>query len=296
MIPNRFLERGAEDCGLIWMAARPAGPAPTADRFSAWLRAGRQGGLGWMLRSEAARADPRLYRPGAETVVLVGVSYATEDPPNEYWNDLQRGRIARFAWGPDYHNVLDARLKEFSDFLGRSHPGVRTLARFTDSRPILERAWAAASGEGFIGKNTQFILPARGSFVLLGGLLLDTKAESSPRTEERAGDPCGDCAECLRACPGEALIAPRELDVAHCLSYWTIEHKTAIPAAVAARMSRWVFGCDECQQVCPFILGRNRNSGTSFLKFEPDRDAPLLTELFDLDPDGFLERYAGTSV
>lgn len=295
MIRIEDLETWAREAGLDFVAARPAAPAPEAARFRDWLDAGRHAGLSWMVRTADARADPRVYRPGTKTVILAGVSYGAEDPPPAVWNDPARGRIARFAWGPDYHRVMDGRLAELARRIEAVLPGDRLPLRFVDSRPVLERAWAAAAGAGGIGRNSLWLHRSKGSYVLLGGLLLDLEVPGS--AFESSPDPCVECHACRAACPAEALDSiSRSVDCRKCLSYWTVEFGGCLSSRVIARMDRRIFGCDACQEACPRNRSRIRAESGCFLRFEADRDAPLLEDLLALDSGGFLDRYSGTPV
>jgi epoxyqueuosine reductase len=290
--PVSSLEAAAGEAGFDWSVWLTAGPAPRGDVFRAWLENGFEGGMAWMKRSAAARLDPRVYRRGTRSLVLVAAGYGVEDPPAALWDDPARGRIARFAWGPDYHTVLDERLRDLAARLEAAGP-LRVLARFSDSRPVLERAWAAAGGAGS-GKNAQSLLPGLGSHFLLGGLLLDAPCPTP--LSAPAPDPCGPCDACLRACPGGALVAPGRLDARLCLSYWTLEYPGVIPPGPASRMGRWLAGCDRCQEVCPQVHTRAPGCRAPFLRFVPDRDAPRLEEVLCMSLEGFHARYAGTPI
>lgn len=289
-VPFVSLDLAAREAGFDWSIWMDAGPAPRGDVFRQWLTDGFEGGMAWIKRSAEARLDPRIYRPGTRSLILVAAGYGVEEPPPDFWDDPARGRIARFAWGPDYHAVLDERLRDLAARLEAAGP-IRVLARFSDSRPVLERAWAAAGGAGS-GKNAQCLLPGLGSHFLLGGLLLDGLCPMPPAAP--APDPCGPCDACLRACPGGALVAPGRLDARLCLSYWTLEHPGVIPPGPAARMGRWIAGCDRCQEVCPHVRNRAPACRAPFLRFMPERDAPRLEEVLRLSSGEFDARYGGT--
>jgi epoxyqueuosine reductase len=290
MAPDFPLSAIAGQAGFDWAVWLDAGPTPRGDVFRQWLADGFEGGMVWMKRSAEARLDPRTYRPGTRSLILAAAGYGVEEPPPAIWEDPARGRVARFAWGPDYHTVLDERLRDLAARLEAAGP-LRVLARFSDSRPVLERAWASAGGAG-CGKNAQCLLPGLGSHVLLGGLLLDAPCPTPPPVPPP--DPCGPCDACLRACPGGALVAPGRLDARLCLSYWTLEHPGVIPPGPAYRMGRWLAGCDMCQEVCPHVRNRAPACRAPFLRFVPERDAPRLDDVLNLSPEGFHARYAGT--
>ncbi|MCA9664654.1 MAG: tRNA epoxyqueuosine(34) reductase QueG, partial [Myxococcales bacterium] len=193
-----------------------------------------------------ARADPRQLLPSARVALVAAARYA--DGADDAPSGSGQGRIARYARGADYHQVLRTRLyavvEQLAQFLGET-PAHRVCV---DSAPLLERELAARAGVGFIGKNTMLISPGIGAYTLLGVLLLDV--EILP--DEPMGPRCGSCDLCLRACPTQALRAPYELDARRCISYATIEQRGDIDTAIADKHGDWVFGCDDCNQVCPF--------------------------------------------
>ncbi len=217
------------------------------EALDAWIADGHAGGLGYMEESAARRRDGTALLAGARSLITVAVNHYAYAPPFEA--EGRFGRVARYAWGLDYHRVLPPRLDalaaDLPAALGRD---VRARA-VVDAAPLLERAAAARSGTGFIGKNTMLILPRKGSWYLLGEILIDAELEPDPPTLETA---CGTCVRCAPACPTDAFAAPFVLDARKCLSYWTIEHRGPISAAMRASIGSWIFGCDVCQDVCPF--------------------------------------------
>ena len=212
-----------------------------------WLEDGHGGGLGYMTKSAAKRRDGTALLAGARSLITVAVNHYAFAPPFEA--EGRFGRVARYAWGLDYHRVLPPRLEALAADLP-SALGRDVRARVAvDAAPLLERAAAARSGTGFVGKNTMLILPRKGSWYLLGEILLDAEIEPDPPTPASA---CGTCVRCAPACPTDAFPAPFVLDARKCLSYWTIEHRGPIPVAMRASIGTWIFGCDVCQDVCPF--------------------------------------------
>lgn len=237
--------------------------------------------------------------------MVVGVSYMTQSPPPEIWQDPMRGRIARYAWGRDYHKVIGKRLKSLVRWVEEEGPsGVRALP-FNDANPVLEHDAALAAGMGFIGRNTLLIHPEWGSMLFLGGLLLScdcvpdvptpANGERIPMGQGREAD-CGNCTRCLTSCPTHAFPAEYILDSRLCISYQTIENRKEIPEALRPKLGNWIFGCDVCQEVCPWVKKGVRPSRDPWLTPEPDRMAPRLEELAGLDKEGFLQRFAGTPV
>ncbi len=286
---QRAVSAGFDAVGLI-----PAEASPRAAEFHAWLAAGRQAGMAWLARDPARRLDPRRAWPPARSVLMVGAALAVGTPPPDLWNDPLRGRVARFAWGPDYHEAMGARLAALAEDLRRAHGWTVAPWPFVDSRPVLERDLAARAGLGFIGKHTQLIHPGFGSYLLLGGLLLPVDIpgiEPSP-----VPDGCGECDRCRSSCPGGALRPPRTLDARRCVSYWTIENRGPIPREVAPALGNWVFGCDACQEACPYSRTPHSPSRAPFLRFDADLHAPRLADWLGLGDDDFQARYADTAL
>ncbi|MBX9927916.1 MAG: tRNA epoxyqueuosine(34) reductase QueG [Gemmatimonadaceae bacterium] len=216
------------------------GPAPTASRFQAWLDAGYHGTMDYLARGAALRADTTRPEPGMRSAIVVGLDYGGRQPA---------GPIARYARGDDYHRVMWDRLEGLLAWL-RTEVGPEVGGRaYVDTGPILERDLARQAGLGWFGKNTMLIHPQRGSFFFIGALFIDLDlAPDAPFASEH----CGTCTRCLDACPTGALPAPGTLDATRCISYLTIELKGEIPAAQASEIGAHVYGCDICQEVCPW--------------------------------------------
>lgn len=292
----RDIEKKALELGFDAVGLAPAAPAAHADDLRGWLKAGRAAGMAWMGRDADRRADPAKALPGAKTIVVVGLSYFVEEPPPEFWNDPARGRIARYAWGRDYHNVMLPLLTELGAFV-QAEGGQPLLFRAcVDTGPVLERGLAEQAGLGFIGKNTNLINPKLGSYLFLGEILLDCQLAIGNCQLEIRNHSCGHCVRCLTACPTQALPEPYVLDARRCISYLTIEHRGAIPRELRRSMGNWIFGCDECQQVCPWVLKHSTPGRRRFLRFDPNTCAPRLVEVMTLDEAGFRERFGGTPV
>ena len=218
-------------------------PPAGIDAYDRFIAEDRHGDMGWMERSRGPRADPRMLLPDARSVIVLGLNYAHPPPPDP---GGLTGRVASYAWGRDYHNHIGKRLQRLTRDLRAAIPGLETYAG-VDSRPLIERAWAQASGLGFIGKNAMAILPGKSSYFFLAAILVNIDLEpDSPMSEH-----CGSCQRCLIGCPTQAFTAPAELDARRCISYLTIEYKGIIPDTLKPKMGRWVFGCDVCQDVCP---------------------------------------------
>ena len=294
MLTSTTLRAEALARGFDLFGLAPAGPTPGADRFAAWLAAGHAGVMGYLAREQEKRADPRLHLHGARWVAMVGVSYDSLGMPAAILNDPSRGRIARYAWGADYHDIITPRLRALGEWAS-----ARSRA-WVDTGPVLERAWAEQAGLGFIGRNTCLIHRARGSYFFLGAILiadeiaLDDAPEPAPR-KALAG--CGACRRCLDACPTQAFPEPGVLDARRCISYLTIELKGSIPVALRPRMGNWVFGCDVCQDVCPYVRRYAIPTGwPAFRPIDPERAAPRLLDALAWDRDAFNQRFRGTAL
>ncbi|MBX3248204.1 MAG: tRNA epoxyqueuosine(34) reductase QueG [Myxococcales bacterium] len=215
---------------------------PEGAQLRAYVEAGRHGQMGWLADTAEVRAEPREMVPDAASVIVVALPFARSDGARQA---PELARIARYAQGRDYHNVVQRKLRKLEAWLrGLGHD-----ARWSvDARPVLERAWAARAGVGFVGKNCCLIVPGLGSHVFLGTVI--TSATLDVDAPIAAG--CGECARCLDACPTRAFVAPRELDARRCVSYLTIEHEGPIDESLREGVGEWLFGCDVCQDVCPY--------------------------------------------
>jgi len=213
-----------------------------APRFEKWLHQGMNGQMDYMANYQDMRLDPRLLVPGAKSVVSLLFNYY----PNEKQNEGSP-KVSKYAYGRDYHYVIKDKLKEFLASLNE-HIGEVHGRAFVDSAPVLERAWAAKSGLGWIGKNAQLIRPGKGSFFFLAELIIDLELEHDGPIK----DYCGSCTRCIDACPTQAIVGPNVVDGSRCISYFTIELEDAIPIEMKGKMDNWMFGCDVCQDVCPW--------------------------------------------
>lgn len=229
---------GFRHCRVVTV---PAGGAPRIDELLRWINAGHAGEMRWIEDTLPIRRDPGLRLPGARSALVLGTDYHAFVPPDP--GGLS-GRVARYAWGRDYHNLVGKRLNKLRKRLNGM--GIRAWGG-VDRAPILERGWAEAGGLGWAGKNCMQILPARGSYFFLAVMFVDVALEPDPPVR----DHCGRCVRCLVACPSQAFVGPHQLDARRCISYWTIEAEGAVPEELRSKLGRWVFGCDECQEVCP---------------------------------------------
>ncbi len=213
-----------------------------ASRFEAWLKAERNGKMGYMENHFDKRLDPRLLVPGAKSMISVLLNYYSEEQQPE---DVPK--VSKYAYGADYHFVIKDKLKELFKFIHQEIGEVNGRV-FVDSAPVMDRAWAEKSGLGWIGKNTNLISQKVGSYFFIAEMILDLDLEYDLPTS----DHCGTCTACIDTCPTEAIVAPYQLDATKCISYLTIELKDQLPAEFKGKMDNWAFGCDVCQDVCPW--------------------------------------------
>ncbi len=250
----RRLEEHAAELGLEWVGVvRPDVPASDAEAYRRWIAAGHHGEMGWMARPDAVARREALEHtlPGVRSVVVVAEPYDPDDPPG-IPDDPSLGVIARYARGRDYHKVLLRKLQA----MARGLPDGVAARPYVDTGPILERALGREAGLGWQGRNTMLIHPRRGSYFFLGSLLVDAEVAGAGEAEE-VGDHCGTCRACLDACPTGALLGRDDtgapvMDATRCISYLTIELDGPIPEELRPLMGNRVFGCDICQEVCPW--------------------------------------------
>lgn len=279
----------AEDLGFDLVGVAPADYGEHASRFRRWLSRGCHAGMDYLSRSVEKRTRPELVLPGVRSVVCVGMSYGPGRESSRLPSPT-RGFISRCARNRDYHEVMKEPLTHLADRLAEVADG-RTVT-YVDTGPVVERVAAHRAGLGWWGRNTCLVNQRFGSWFFLGEIL--TTAELSP-SGASSPDHCGECRLCLEACPTGALIAPGQLDARRCLSYLTIEHKGVIPRALRPLVGNRVYGCDSCQEVCPWNQHAARTAHPEFLPRE-DLEAPQLTELLLLPPEAFRERFRGTSL
>ncbi len=285
----------AHALGFDLVGVTAAGPAPDFERYQWWLTGGHHGEMAYLARRDAERADLRAWVPAARSLILVGMSYFREMLPAALRNDPARGQIAAYAWSDDYHEALKPLLFQL-DAAIRTLTGRTTHGKaFVDTGPVLERSWAQATGLGFIGKNTCLISPERGSWLFLAGLVVPEELAERQPPLPRQGT-CGRCTRCLDVCPTGALPEPHLLDARRCISYLTIELKGAIPRELRPLMGNWIFGCDLCQDICPWNRRFARPAQKAVLQARPEMIAPPLLDLLALDEDGFRQRFRNSPV
>jgi epoxyqueuosine reductase len=267
---------GFTRCGV----ARAEGPPPRFERFESWIDEGRHAGMRYLAETRAVRADPEALLPGARSIICLAAPH-----PGQAWVAADGSRFARYARGADYHGTLRQRALRVAararEILGDDF-GYRVCV---DSTPLSERSFAAAAGLGWIGKNGCLIDAEQGSYLLLAEIVTDLDLPVDSPVAER----CGSCVRCLEACPTGAFIEPGLLDAARCLAYWTIEHRGVIPDPWKQALGDRVFGCDACQEACPWNAPLTVDIGA-------DTPAPGRAEILEMSKGGWRRRFGKTAV
>jgi epoxyqueuosine reductase len=240
LIKTRAGELGFSFCGI----SRARRLDEETSRLEQWLKEGRHGKMSYMENHFDKRLDPRLLVDGARSVISLLMNYYPS-AAEKYTSPL---KVSKYAWGADYHTVIREKLYVLTGLL-QEKAGEFNFRVFTDSAPVLDRAWAVNAGLGWIGNNTMMITRRHGSFFFIAEIITDLEFDYD---QPFGGNYCGDCTRCIDACPTGAIIGPRQLDASRCISYLTIELKDEIPAEFNGKVNGWIFGCDICQDVCPW--------------------------------------------
>jgi epoxyqueuosine reductase len=284
------VQRAAEEAGFDLCGVAPAADARELQHFPAWIAAGHAGEMKYLEarddRGDLKRSSLSRVAPWARSVVVCAINYNTAQPYSTQVHDANRGWISRYAWGEDYHDAVLHRLKQVEatlrDAVSADQQATLTTRSYVDTGPVVERIYAKYAGVGWIGKNTCIINQQKGSWLFLGVIL--TSLELAP--DLPAPDRCGSCTRCIDACPTDAILAPYKLDANKCIAYLTIEKRGSIPEELRAGMGHQIFGCDICQDVCPW----NRKApATSAPEFQP-RDGlvnPALSWLAEMSEEEF---------
>jgi epoxyqueuosine reductase len=289
VVTTAAIKQQAREIGFDLCGVAPAQAFPELAFFRTWLDRGYAGTMGYLPRSAERRSDVRRVMPSARTVVMTATNYNTGQAYSTERRDRTRGEVARYAWSTDYHEVIGRRLESLVGWMREQHDGELEARAFVDTGPVQERVYAQYAGLGWIGRNTCLINADAGSWLLLGAIIC-----SLPLEPDAPGlDRCGTCALCLEACPTGALLEPHVLDATRCVSYLTIEYRGSIPADYREGIGNHIFGCDICQEVCPW-------NGAPIPTPDPSwssRDDLNVASLIDLwrRTDAALEAYIGGS-
>jgi epoxyqueuosine reductase len=285
-VKAKAIDLGFDVCGIA-----PAGELPELGFFSDWLARGYGASMSYLDRSADRRADVRRVLPSARTVIVTATVYNVRRPYSIECADPSRAQIARYAWGDDYHEVVGPRLESLIDWMRKESPDPFEARAYVDTGPVQERVYARHAGIGWIGKNTCVINPEIGSWILLGEVLCSLPLEVDPPSH----DQCGTCTLCLEACPTQALVAPGILDSNRCISYLTIEHRGEIDPALAPGIGSHVYGCDVCQEVCPWNAAAPRSDDPAWQP-RPVWDLPALVDLLHIPEDQLQSALVGSAM
>jgi epoxyqueuosine reductase len=256
-------------------------------RLKEWLARGHHGEMRWMARDVHKRIDPHEVFPQARSVVVVALNYFT---PQQHQQTSGTGKVSRYAWGDDYHDVVKEKLVSLLAWIKEQEPRAEGKV-CVDIQPAMDKAWAVRAGLGWLGKHSNVITPEHGSWVFIGELLLNLDLEHD---QERIEDHCGTCTLCIDACPTAAITEPYVVDSNKCISYATIELR-APELPVEMDLAGWLYGCDICQDVCPWNRFEQATSETRFAPREGNVDAEL-DEIMELTPESYAARYRGSAM
>jgi len=283
---EQAIREAAQSLGFVLTGfARIARLDDREEFFRRWLEDGRAGEMAWLAREPERRLDPRRLDPRLRSVISLAFPYTPPVPPRLDWRTELRGRIAAYALGPDYHDTMLQMARRLAARLVELRPGARTRI-YVDTGPVFEREWAAAARLGWFGRNTNLINVHHGSYFFLAEIFTDVEFPSAIAPYR---DHCGKCRRCLELCPTGALADGLLIDSRRCISYLTIEHRGSIPTELRPGLGNWIFGCDICQEVCPW----NRDDGAAPANAEL---MPSLPALMDLDETGFRRRFGKTAI
>ena len=257
-----------------------------AKHLQEWLNRGYHASMEWMAGNREKRTDPCMIVPGAKSVICVAMNYYT---PTQHTNRPGVGKISRYAWGDDYHDILTAKLKDLWEWMQQEFQGVEGRW-YVDTGPMMDKVWAQRSGIGWIAKHSNVITQEVGSWVFLGELITTLELEY----DAPAMDHCGTCSLCIEACPTHAIVEPYIVDSNRCLSYLTIEHRGEIAGDVTTQFENWIYGCDICQDVCPWNIKFSSESFEDGFKPRDHNIAPRLDEWKNMSQEEFSRKFKGS--
>ncbi len=286
---TKTIKQKANELGFEHTGVSPAAKLTDEEiHLAEWLSRGYHATMYWMARNRDRRTDPQKIVPGAQSVISVGLNYYT---PHEISDRPERGKISRYAWGDDYHDIVGERLKLLWEFIKTLEPAAEGRY-YVDTGPVMDKVWAERAGIGWIGKHTNLISREYGSWLFLGEIITTLELEYDIPTQ----DYCGTCRRCIDACPTEAIVDEYVLDSNKCLSYITIEHRDQYPDFIKPNTDRWIFGCDICQDVCPWNIKFSRPTAVEGFEPRPENLNPLLIDIVEMTQEDFSRRFRKSPV
>jgi epoxyqueuosine reductase len=284
-IKKQALREGFDKVGVV-RAERLDAEAP---RLKEWLARGHHGEMAWMARDVEKRLNPLEIFPQARSIVVVALNYYT---PAQHEENSNTGKVSRYAWGDDYHDVLKTKLESLLSWIRERVPEAAGKI-CVDIQPVMDKAWAVRAGIGWLGKHSNVITQEFGSWVFIGELLLNLELDADAEVSE---DHCGTCTLCIDACPTQAITEPYVVDSNRCISYATIELRTSeLPESIQQRLSGWLYGCDICQDVCPWNRFEAATEEPRFAPREGNVNADLGAVL-ELTPETYAARFRGSAM
>jgi epoxyqueuosine reductase len=284
-IKERALFEGFNKVGITGVHSL----ADEGRRLKEWLARGYHGEMSWMARDVEKRVNPQEIFPPARSVVVVALNYFT---PHQHQQSSTTGKVSRYAWGDDYHDVVKEKLTSLLSWIREQEPRAEGKV-CVDIQPVMDKAWAVRAGLGWLGKHSNVITQEHGSWVFIGELLLNLELEEDT---ERVEDHCGTCTLCIDACPTAAIVSPYVVDSNKCISYATIELRAPeLPSEIEDKLSGWLYGCDICQDVCPWNRFEETTSETRFAPREGNVNAEL-DEILELTPEAYAARFRGSAM
>jgi epoxyqueuosine reductase len=285
LIKRRALELGFDKVGIVSAQSL----TDEGKQLRDWLERGYQANMRWLDRDVEKRIDPQLLFPQARSVVVVALNYYT---PNKHQEDPATGKVSRYAWGDDYHDVVGDKLRALLSWLNEQRPDIEGKV-CVDIQPTMDKAWAVRAGLGWLGKHTNVITQEFGSWVFIGELLLNLELSYD---DERVEDHCGTCTICIDACPTQAITQPYVVDSNKCISYATIElREPELPVEIETKLSGWLYGCDICQDVCPWNRFEQATDETRFAPREGNVNVSL-GEMVEMSHETYVERFRGSAM
>ena len=285
LIKERATVEGFDKVGIV----RTESLTEEEAQLKEWLDRGFHADMAWMQRDIHKRVDPREIFPSAKSVVVVALNYFT---PERHQEDPTTGKVSRYAWGDDYHDVVGGKLRSLLAWIKEQWPATEGKV-CVDIQPVMDKAWAVRAGLGWLGKHTNVITPEFGSWVFIGELLLNVDLEYDTN---RIEDHCGTCTLCIDACPTQAITEPYVVDSNKCISYATIESREPeFDPVIADNLSGWFYGCDICQDVCPWNRFEQTSDENRFAAREENVNAPL-SNILELTQETYAERFRGSAM